>query len=139
MSDQLLKEHRIKKNISNKKFGYQLASIFIIILLFRIVFFKVFNLIDYFLLSLGFLFLVISKYKPNYIIPVKTFWMKFAIYLSKVLNPIILFIIYLICFLPIGIYYKLVGKNNLKTKIDKNLNSYWEKPEDEKIDFKEQF
>ena len=55
--------------------------------------------------------------------------MKFAFYLAKILNPIILSIIYIVCFQPIGIIYKIIEKNNLKTKIDKNSKTYWEKPD----------
>ena len=139
MTDQLHKEHRIKKDISNKKFGYQLASIFLIIVAIRLFFLKNFFIFDYFLLFLCFLFLLISKFKTVYIAPVKTVWMKFSFYLAKILNPIILFIIYLVCFIPIGVFYKIIRKNNLKTKIVKNLNSYWEKPEDKNIIFEEQF
>ena len=139
MSDHLVNEHRIKKEISNKKFGYQLASIILIIFLIRIYLFKNLYIIDYFLLSSVVLLTLISHLKSEYIIPIKIVWMKFAFYLAKILNPIILSIIYIVCFLPIGIIYKIIKKNNLKTKIDKNSKTYWEKPEDDNINFKEQF
>tara|TARA_Y100000816_G_C26000608_1_gene522832 strand:- start:376 stop:795 length:420 start_codon:yes stop_codon:yes gene_type:complete len=139
MSDHLVNEHRIKKEISNKRFGYQLASIILIIFLIRIYLFKNLYIIDYFLLSSVVLLTLISYLKSEYIIPIKIVWMKFAFYLAKILNPIILSIIYIVCFLPIGIIYKIIEKNNLKTKIDKNSKTYWEKPEDDNINFTEQF
>ena len=92
--------------------------------------FKSVNAFDYIILSLFLVFFLLSLFKTNYIVPVKTFWLKFSIYLAKILNPIILFIIYLICFVPIGIYYKLINKKNLNTTIDKKSKTYWEEPEE---------
>jgi hypothetical protein len=139
MTDQLHKEHRIRKDISNKKFGYQLASIFLIIVVLRLFLFKSFFIIDYALAILCLLLILISKFKAVYIIPIKSIWLKFSFYLAKILNPIILFIIYLTCFIPIGIIYKIISRNNLKTKINKSSSSYWEKPDDKNINFEEQF
>mgnify|MGYP001185485275 FL=1 len=139
MTNQLSREHRIKKNISNKKFGYQLASIFFIIVILRLFLFKSFFIIDYALSVLCLLLILISKFKTVYIIPIKFIWLKFSFYLAKILNPILLFIIYLICFIPIGVIYKIISKNNLKTKINKSSSSYWEKPDDKNINFEEQF
>ena len=139
MSNQNLQEHRIKKEVSNSKFGYQLASIFFVLFLIRVFLFREVIFLDYSLILFFFLLVFFSKYKPSFINPIKTFWFKLSIYLAKILNPILLFIIYLVCFIPIGILYKLFNKKNLKTKLDKNLVSYWETPEDKEIDFKEQF
>ena len=139
MAGQKLEEHRIKKEVSHKKFGYQLSSIFIIITIIRFIIIREFLFLDFILLLISLILFLISKFKEKYIIPIKSFWLKFSIYLAKILNPIILSIIYLICFLPIGIIYKVIKKNRLKTKFDKKILTYWEEPEDQKINFDEQF
>ena len=139
MTNQLSKEHRIKKDTSNKKFGYQLASIFFIIVLVRLFLLESLFLIDYALTILCVLLILISKFKTVYITPIKFIWMKFSFYLAKILNPIILFTIYLICFVPIGLVYKIINKKNLKTKLNKSSISYWEKPDDKNINFEDQF
>ena len=41
--------------------------------------------------------------------------------------------------MPIGIYYKLINKKNLNTIIDKKSKTYWEEPEEKKINFEDQF
>ena len=139
MSNQNVLEHRIKKEVSNSKFGYQLASIFFIFVLIRFFLFREINYLDHFLIFLSILFIIFSKFKPIFINPIKKFWIRFSLLLAKILNPILLFIIYLVCFIPIGIFYKILKKENLKTKLDKNLISYWEVPDDTEIDFDEQF
>lgn len=139
MSNHTVHEHRIKKGVSNSKFGYQLASIFLIFFLIRFFLFREINYLDYFLIFICISFIIFSKFKPDFIYPIKKFWMRLSIFLAKILNPILLVIIYLVCFIPIGIFYKILRKENLKTKVDKNLDSYWEVPNDEEIDFDEQF
>mgnify|MGYP001266639735 CR=1 FL=1 len=139
MSKQLLQGHRIKKEVSNKNFGYQLSSIVLIILLIRLYLFKQLFIFDFFLIFLFISIALISYFKSNYIIPIKKLWLKMSLYIAKILNPIILFFIYLLCFIPIGLVYKIIKKNSLKTKIKKSMNSYWERPEDKKINFEEQF
>ncbi|MDC0043534.1 hypothetical protein OAJ03_01385 [Candidatus Pelagibacter sp.] len=139
MTDQILKEHQINKEVPNEKFGYQLASIVLIILLIRLYIFGSIFLLDYFFIF-TFLFLVlISKFKKEYISPIKKVWLKFSIYLAKFMNPIILFIIFIVCFVPIGFLYKMFKLNNFKTKINNDRKSYWEKPEDQKVNFEDQF
>ena len=139
MSGQHLEEHRIKKEIPNQKFGYQFASIFFLIILIRFFIFEQLSFLDYVLTSVASILILMSKFKPEYINPIKFFWMKLSFYLAKILNPIILLLIYLTCFLPIGIFYKITKKKNLKTKINKQSKTYWEEPEDQKINFEEQF
>ena len=114
MAGQKLEEHRIKKEISNKKFGYQLSSIFIIIIIIRLIIIREFLFLDFILLLIALILFLISKFKEKYIIPIKSFWLKFSIYLAKILNPLILSIIYLICFLPIGIIYKVIKKKQIE-------------------------
>ena len=139
MSGQHLEEHRIKKDIPNQKFGYQLASIFVLIIIIRFFILEQLSYPDYVLISVASILILMSKFKPEYINPIKFFWMKFSLYLAKILNPIILLLIFLTCFLPIGLFYKIVKRNNLKTIINKQSKTYWEEPEDQKINFEEQF
>jgi hypothetical protein len=127
--------HRIKAEISNRKFVYHLSSIFVIIILIRFYSIGEISYIDGFLFTFALVLALVSKFNEKYIKPIKKLWLKFSLYLSKILNPLILLAIFLICFLPIGIIYKLSNKNSLKTNLDKKLNSYWEDPEDQIINF----
>ena len=139
MKNDILQEHQIKKETSEKVFGYQLSSIFLLIILIRYIVFSQLNFIDFSLLILGIILLGVSKFKSTYISPIRKFWLLISIYLAKVLNPIILMVVYILCFIPIGIIYKLIKKRNLKTEIKKTEETYWEKPEDSKINFKDQY
>ena len=61
--------------------------------------------------------------------------------LGKIVNPIVLGIIYFGLFTPIGLFRRIIGKDELRLKI-KNINSYWQQREKKDISsetFKDQF
>ena len=55
-------------------------------------------------------------------------WMKFALLISKVMNPIFMLIIYIFTVVPIGLIMKLFRVDSLKLKKN-NKKTYWQKRE----------
>jgi hypothetical protein len=66
-------------------------------------------------------------------------WMKIGEILGKISSSIILFIIFFILFTPISFILKLLSKDLLKKKIDKNSTTYWIKRDDQPQSMKNQF
>ncbi len=64
---------------------------------------------------------------PTLLRPIYFLWMKFAFILSWINTRVILFIIFYLIFMPIGLVMKLFRVDLLDRKIDKNKNSYWHK------------
>ena len=56
--------------------------------------------------------------------PLKKGWIKLGEILGKVIAPIIMGFIYFIIITPIGIFMRLIGKDLLNIKYNKN-KSYW--------------
>ena len=113
-----------KKNIKNndlKIFGLVLASFYSIFVYFFIQNLE-YKLANIFLILI---LLLCSIFKPKLI----TFLYKIFLEIGKVLGYIntrvILFIIYYFLFLTYGTIFKLLGRDNLHYKIDKNKSSYW--------------
>jgi len=52
-------------------------------------------------------------------------WLKFAMLLGSIITPIGISVIYFIVLVPMGIIMRLLGKDLLKQKLDKNAKSYW--------------
>ena len=55
-------------------------------------------------------------------------WMRFAILISKVMNPIIMCIIYITTVVPIGVFMRIFRVDSLKLK-KKNKKTYWQNRE----------
>jgi hypothetical protein len=43
----------------------------------------------------------------------------------KVVNPLVMGLMFYLCVAPIGIFMKLLGKDPLRLKYDRQVNSYW--------------
>ena len=87
------------------------------------------------------IFLFFGIIFPDYLSKLNKAWMILGLLLGKIVNPIVLGIIYFGLFTPIGLFRKIIGKDELKLKF-KNINSYWLQRENVNITpetFKDQF
>ena len=122
----------VKKKL-NRQLGYLFFIIFGVL---AFLYDKNFNLL---LLLFALIFLFIGIFKPNLLSPLTVFWIRFGIVLSKLFSPIILRIVYICVFLPIGIIMKLMGIDNLFKKYNKNSETYWIKRSEKLGNFEDQF
>ena len=125
MQHEQLKDFQDTQVITNKSFGIQLSVVFFIIFLIRL-YFNFFNILEIVLISLSFFFIIISFYKPSFLNSIRTIFSELAKLLAKIFNPIIMFIFYLLVFIPFGLVLKIFRYDPLNEKINKNLKSYWD-------------
>jgi hypothetical protein len=124
---------------SNKSFGVFLSVIFLIFSLL-----SYFNdLSSYYLLFffLSLIILFITIIFPKVLGPFNFIWMKFGIYLGKIMNPIILSFIYFFIISPLAIILNLLGRDELRLK-PKKVATYWVIRKEKNIDknfFEDQF
>ena len=116
------KENVKIKISSEKSFGIIFSIFFFVLSIYPLFIQKNFNYI-FFIISIililaSFFYSSVLKY-PNFL------WFKFGELIGKVISPLVMLSIYLIIFFPIGLLYKLLNKDLLGLKIDKNKNSYW--------------
>ena len=139
MQHEQLKDFQVTQKISNKKFGIQLSIIFLLIFLTRL-YFNYFNFLEYSLITLSLLFFVIAYLKPALLKMLKVLFLGLGEFIFKIINPVIMLILYIFLFLPFGLALKMLNYDPLKEKNNKNINSYWSvKKENYKKNFKNQF
>lgn len=93
------------------------------------------------ILVISALFLVVAVCAPRIFLPIRKLWVKFGLILSKITNPVFLFILFLIAFVPIGWLLKLFRYDPLCLG-DASQETFWIKREKKVIDkqlFKDQF
>lgn len=76
-------------------------------------------------LGLAVLFGVAAVLAPRVLGPLNRLWMRFGLLMSKVMNPIILGIMFYGVMLPIGLLLRWKGKDLLRLKLDPAASSYW--------------
>jgi len=107
---------------SNKGFGVTFGVLFFIIFLFKFYFSQSFNQSITFLI-ISSIFFILSYTKPNSLFLLNRLWNKFGFFLSRIFNPIFLFLCYCFIIIPTSLFMKLFfsyDSMNLR-KIKKSL------------------
>src|SRR5579883_1157335 len=76
-------------------------------------------------LPLAAVFLVVAYTYPRALGPLNRLWLKFGLLLYKVVNPIVLGLLFFITITPVGLVMRAFGKDFLRTKMDPAAKSYW--------------
>jgi len=53
-------------------------------------------------------------------------WMGFGLTLGLVTSPVIMFALYAVLIVPVGLFFKLTGRDLMRRKLDAKSDSYWE-------------
>ena len=109
------------KKENNKSFGILFFIIFLLIALWPLINSQFIRL---WALVIASIFLVLGITNSKILTPVKKSWIKLGEILGKIIAPIVMGFIYFIIITPIGLLMRLVGKDFLNLKFNKN-DSYW--------------
>ncbi len=70
-------------------------------------------------------FLLVALVYPRLLGPLNRLWLKFGLLLYKVMNPLVLGLLFFVTIMPIGLVMRAFGKDFLRLKLDRNAKSYW--------------
>jgi len=125
-----------KKYNSEKNFGLVFAVVFFLIGIYLI--FNN-NSLLYLAFLISFCFFLFSFLLPKiFFIPSKL-WLKFSILLSRLMSPLLMWLIYIITIVPVGLIFKLILKDPLKLKKDSSISTYWISRKVSETSMKDQF
>lgn len=85
-------------------------------------------------LAVSGVFFAVGLFTPHLLRPVYISWMKFAYVLGWVNTRIILLLVFFLIFTPIGLVLKLLGKDLLDRKIEKDKETYWHQKDKQAFD-----
>ena len=116
---------------------------------FGLVFFIVFLLIAFYPLInqgeiriwsvlISLLFLILGIINSKILTPLNKVWFKFGIFLGKLISPLVMGIIFFLVVTPIAFLMRILKKDLLNLKFNKN-SSYWIEKTDPKSTMKNQF
>ena len=123
-----------KKN-SNRSFGILFFVVFLIISLWPLL---SGNDLRIWSLIISLIFLALGVLNSRILNPFKRIWIKFGELLRKIISPIVLAVIFFTVVTPIGILMKILRKDLLNIKFNKD-KSYWIKREKDLGFMKNQF
>jgi hypothetical protein len=70
-------------------------------------------------------FLAASLLAPQILGPLNRLWMKFALLLYTVMNPLTMALLFFLVVTPIGVVMRLAGKDFLRKRLEPEAPSYW--------------
>jgi len=120
---------------SNRSFGIVFFIVFLLISIYPLINqgeLRIWSL----LISL--LFLILGIINSKVLSPLNKVWFKFGIFLGKIISPIIMGIIFFFVVTPIAFLMRILKKDLLNLKYNKN-SSYWVEKTDPKSTMKNQF
>lgn len=132
----MIEDYSLKKEYTSIRFGYEISALLFAVFLITCID-RNLQFTEFFLLSLSITFFIFSTFKIKFLKKIQFLFNKLFFYISKVINPILMIIVYLISIVPISILLSL-KRMFFKKKIK---NSYWinYKTNEKTIDFDEQF
>ena len=125
----------MEKISSNRSFGILFSIVFA-----AISFWPLLNLgeIRVWSVIVSSIFLLLGLINSKLLYPLNLIWVKFGELIGKIVAPLVMALIFFIILTPIGLFLRLIGKDLLNTKLNKN-KTYWIKRDKKPGSMKRQF
>lgn len=70
-------------------------------------------------------FFIAGLLMPPLLRPLNRLWFKFGMALGKVINPVVMALLFYLTVTPVALVMRLFGKDPLRLKFDRGAESYW--------------
>ena len=121
---------------SEKSFGVVFSIVFLIVALYPLINSESLRIGA---LVVSIIFFLLAFLAPKILVLPNKLWFKFGLLIGSIVAPIVMAFIYFVTVLPTGLIMRLLGKDLLKQKLDKNAKSYWFKRSEPMGSMKNQF
>jgi len=118
---ELISHNKIKKP-TPKSFGIVFSIVFLLISLYPLINSEGVRLWS---IIISAFLLIIAFGAPKLLNVFNDIWFRFGILLGSIIAPIFMALIYFFTIVPTGVIMRLLGKDLLQKKLDKNVKSYW--------------
>lgn len=90
-------------------------------------------------ISIAVVFIILSIAKPTIMVGFYRVWIKIGEFIGGIISKVIMFILYFGIFTPVALMLRLLGKDLLSKRLDKNSETYWITRETQPQSMKNQF
>ena len=107
---------------TEKSFGIVFSIIFLIVSLYPLINSEGLRV---WALVVSIIFFLLAFLAPKILVLPNKLWFKFGLLIGSIVAPIVITLVYFVTVVPTGLIMRLLGKDLLKQKLDKNAKSYW--------------
>ncbi len=68
---------------------------------------------------------LLAVFLPATLTPLNRVWLRFGMLLYKIVNPIVMTLLYGVAIVPVGVLMRLCGKDPLRLRREPDVASYW--------------
>ena len=119
-----------------KSFGIVFSIVFLIVALYPLINSEGLRI---WALVASIIFFFLAFIAPKVLVFPNKLWFKFGLLIGSIVAPIVMAFVYFVTVLPTGLIMRLLGKDLLKQKLDKNAKTYWVKRSEPMGSMKNQF
>ena len=131
-----ISRHVSTEQSSEKSFGVVFSIVFLIVALYPLINSEGLRI---WALVVSIIFFLLAFLAPKILVLPNKLWFKFGLLIGSIVAPIVMAFVYFVTVLPTGLIMRLLGKDLLKQKLDKNAKSYWVKRDEPMGSMKNQF
>ena len=131
-----ISRHVSSEQSSEKSFGVVFSIVFLIVALYPLINSEGLRI---WALVVSIIFFLLAFLAPKILVLPNKLWFKFGLLIGSIVAPIVMAFVYFVTVLPTGLIMRLLGKDLLKQKLDKNAKSYWVKRSEPMGSMKNQF
>ena len=131
-----ISRHVSTEQSSEKSFGVVFSIVFLIVALYPLINSESLRI---WALVVSIIFFLLAFLAPKILVLPNKLWFKFGLLIGSIVAPIVMAFVYFVTVLPTGLIMRLLGKDLLKQKLDKNAKSYWVKRSEPMGSMKNQF
>ena len=77
------------------------------------------------LLAIALAFVAVAFFAPSILKVPNRLWYRFGMLLGSIVAPIVMGLVFLVAFLPIGLILRIAGKDLLAMKLQPDADTYW--------------
>lgn len=110
------------KGSSNRTFGLVFFVVFTLITIWPVLFS---HSLRWWTAPIALGFLVVSFVAPQILAPLNKAWTRLGMLMHRVVNPLIMGLLFYVAITPMGLLMRLFGKDLLRLKRDPQASSYW--------------
>ena len=114
--------HASTEQSSEKSFGLVFSIVFLIVALYPLI---ISSSLRIWALVISIIFFLLAFLAPKILVLPNKLWFKFGLLIGSIVAPIVMAFVYFVTVVPTGLIMRLLGKDLLKNKLDKNAKSYW--------------
>tara|TARA_B100000965_G_scaffold374307_1_gene365475 strand:+ start:416 stop:799 length:384 start_codon:yes stop_codon:yes gene_type:complete len=120
---------------SNRSFGIVFSIVFLLIAIYPLINNEELRIWS---LVIAIIFLALGLINSKVLTPLNKLWFKFGLLLGRIISPIVMGLIFFLVVTPIGLIMRIIGKDLLNLKLNKD-KSYWIEKSGPKSKMKNQF